>query len=120
MGEAMVMRDAERAFRDWRRSKRTKEIPEQLWANAVRVASVHGLTKTCERLRLNPTRLKERCERAASGRGFVELAASELRLAEELVVELEDAAGTRLRLVLRGASVEAVTAAAKELWSATR
>ena len=116
------MEDAERAFRSWRRSRRTSSgrIPDELWAQAARVASVHGVTETAERLRLNGTRLKERCERDGRGRGFVELAASELPLTGESVVELEDAAGSRLRVVLRGASVEAVTAAAKELWGAAR
>jgi hypothetical protein len=120
MDETRELDEAERAFGEWRRNKRTKEIPEQLWARAVRVASVHGLTRTATRLRLNATRLKERCEGEVSGGGFVELAASELKLGDESVVEIEDAAGARLRLVLRGASLAAVTAAAKELWSATR
>jgi hypothetical protein len=121
MGEIRMV-DAERAFRSWRRSRRASggRIPEELWARATSVASVHGVTKTAERLGLNSTRLKERCELEASGRGFVELAASELPLAGESVVELEDASGSRLRLVLQGASVAAVTAAAKELWGATR
>jgi hypothetical protein len=95
-------------------------IPEELWGLAVRVASVHGVTKTAARLRLNGTRLKERCALDAQGTGFVELAASELSLAGESVLELESAEGSRLRLVLRGASVASVTAAAKALWSVMR
>ena len=117
------MADAERAFQSWRRGRRTsggKAIPEQLWAEAVRMAGVHGVTKTAERLRLNGTRLKERCARAERGTGFVELAASELPMSSECVVEIENAAGSRMRLVLRGASIAAVTAAAKELWGAVR
>ena len=113
------MGEAERAFRDWRRNRRTREISEELWARAARVASVHGVTKTATRLRLNSTRLKERCELEAREGGFVELAASELPLGGESVVELERASGSRLRLVMRGASVAAVTAGAKELWGAT-
>jgi hypothetical protein len=114
------MDDVERAFDEWRRDKRTKEIPEALWERAVRAASVHGLTTTAQRLGLNYARLKERCERDTRDTGFVELAASELPLGGESVLELENAAGFRLRLVLRGASLTAVTAVAKELWSATR
>jgi hypothetical protein len=122
MGAESGLKDAERAFQGWRRSRRTScgRIPEELWAKAASVARVHGVTKTAERLRLNGTRLKERCELEAEGRGFVELAASELPLAGEFVVELENADGVRLRLLLRGAPVEVVITAAKELWSASR
>jgi len=122
MGAEIRIEDAERAFRSWRQGRRASggRIPEELWEQAASVASVHGVTKTAERLRLNGTRLKERCEREARGRGFVELAASELPHPGEFVVELEDAAGFRLRVVLRGVSIATVTAAAKELWSMTR
>lgn len=122
------MEEAERAFREWRRRRgggaggAGKEIPDELWVQAVEVARVHGLTRTASRLRLNQTRLKHRCESAARGKGaFVELSANELpSSASEFVVELEDDSGIRLRVVLRGVSITAVTAAAKELWSVIR
>ena len=120
MGADVRLEDVARAFRGWRRDKRTKGIPEELWARAAGAAHEHGVTETARRLRLNHARLKERCERERRDVGFVELAASELPLAGESVVELEDGAGMRLRLVLRGASVAEVTAAARELWSTTR
>jgi hypothetical protein len=119
--------DAERAFQDWRRQRVTgAAIPEALWERAADVARVHGVARTARRLRLNQTRLKHRCDAVPQGRvDFVEIRASELTANEhmvvgESVVELEDATGNRLRLVLRGASVAAVTAAAKELWGSAR
>lgn len=119
MGARDGLDDAERAFVAWRRDRFSgTQIPEELWDQAVMAARVHGLTTTAKRLRLNQTRLKQRCEE--QGRGFVELAASELPLAGESIVELEDAAGTRMRLVLRGVPVAAVTAAAKALWGVAR
>jgi len=122
MGGEVELEEAARAFRLWRQGGRASggRIPDGLWARAARVANVHGVTKTAERLGLNSTRLKERCKIEARGRGFVELAASELAMTSEHVVEIESAEGSRLRLVLRGASVAAVTAAAKELWSVAR
>jgi hypothetical protein len=118
-GRGVALEVVERAFVAWRRHKLSgTEIPEELWEQAAAAARVHGVTATAKRLRLNQTRLKQRCEE--QGRGFVELAASELPLAGESVVELEDAAGMRMRLVLRGVPVAAVTAAAKELWGAAR
>lgn len=127
MGAEVGLAGAERAFENWRLSKKKrgqKTIPDGLWAMAANVARVHGVTKTAERLRLNPTRLKRWCEgeakSASDGVAFVELAASELPVAGESVVELEGSAGVRLRLVLRGTSVAAVTSVVKELWSAIR
>ncbi len=112
--------EAERAFEDWRQNKQSKAIPEELWTLAAGVARDHGVTRTAERLRLNPSRLKLRLARDARDTGFVELAASDLHLGGECVLEIDSAAGSRLRLLLRGASVAAVTATVKELWSATR
>jgi len=118
------LQEAERAFRDWRRTKRPgdpRPIPRELWELAVGVASSYGPTKTAQRLRLNYRELKLRCEaQAGSADGFVEVAPRELSLAGEAVVEVEDARGRRVRLVLRGLSAAEVTAAAKELWSIAR
>lgn len=120
MVQGMGIEDAERAFREWRRGRvHGAAIPEALWERAADVARVHGVGTTAQRLHLNQTRLKHRCE-ARSSAGFVEFAASELPPVGESIVELEDAAGNRLRLVLRGASVAVVTAAARELWGVTR
>jgi hypothetical protein len=117
--QRMGIDDAERAFREWRRGKVSgAAIPESLWERAADVARVHGVAATARRLHLNQTRMKHRCE-ARSDAGFVEIAASELPPVGESIVELEDAAGNRLRLVLRGAPIAAVTAAAKELWGVT-
>ena len=125
MQRAIRMEDAAQAFREWRRSRgggaggAGKEIPEEFWVQAVDLARVHGVGTTARRLRLNQTRLKHRCSSEAQRRvGFVELSASELPVAGEFVVEMEDDTGTRVRVVLRGVSVAAATAAAKELWSA--
>ena len=116
----MELEEVERAFLEWRRDRPTREIPEELWRRAADATHRHGLSETATRLRLNHTRLKERCERETRGAGFVELAAGELPFTGESIVEVEDGSGSRLRLVLRGASVTAVTAAAKELWSVMR
>lgn len=123
MDQGIRIEDVERAFRSWRRGKGAgspKAIPEELWEQAVALAGVYGPTATAQLLRLNYAKLKHRCEREPSNGGFVELAASELSHAGESVVELESAAGSRLRLVLHGASVATVTAAAKALWSVAR
>lgn len=122
MARAGDIGDTERAFRDWRRCRVVgAAIPEALWERAAEVARVDGVAETARRLRLNQTRLKRRCDDTArESVGFVELTANELSGAGESVVEIEEAGVRRLRVVLRGASVAAVTAAAKELWGAAR
>ena len=121
MVQRVGIEDAERAFQEWRRRRvGGAAIPAALWDRAVDVARAYGVGETARRLRLNQTRLKRLCDTAAQGSaGFVELRASELATAGESIVELEDGSGRRLRLVLRGASIVAATAAAKELWGAT-
>ncbi len=108
-----------------------------LWARAVALAQVHGAWKTTKRLGLNHEALKKRCLEATRAAAKVEatpLAPSptfvELPLAEivtgraasaaQAIVELEDATGARLRVVLPGAKPSEVAAVAGELWSARR
>jgi 8-oxo-dGTP pyrophosphatase MutT (NUDIX family) len=112
--------DVRRAFTRWRASKGRpgEPVPESLWARAVDAARVHGPTQTARRLGLNHSALKKRIDRAeSSAPDFVELPLG-LVSAPESTVELEDAAGARLRLVLPGAKPQEVAAAARELWGA--
>lgn len=113
--------DASRAFTRWRASRRPgKSVPDELWALAVEAARAHGIMAAARTLRLNPTRLKRRMDAEggdapAPAQAFVELPVS-LVGAPESIVELVDVAGSRLRLVLRGAKPHEVAAVACELW----
>lgn len=116
----------ERAFVGWRAKKSSRDrLPEALWAKAVDAARVHGTTRTAGLLRLNHSVLKRRVvERygapAEPAQAFVELPAisgAGLHVQQEATVEVEDAAGFRLRLVLRGLAPREAAAAARELWS---
>lgn len=108
-----------RGFANWRARKGTSEpVPEGLWASAVKAARVHGTTTTARRLGLNHSHLKSRLEgRKAPTQEFVELTAG-LAASAESVVEVEDGAGFRMRLHLRGGTPAEVAAAARELWAA--
>ena len=90
---------------------------------AVEGAGVHGVTEIARRLGLNHSELKRRCGEVSSSpvEGFWEIPSGGLPfVAQESVVEVEDASGSRVRLVLRGTSTAEVVAAAKELWSVSR
>jgi hypothetical protein len=111
---------AARGFADWRAKKGTGErVPEGLWTRAVEAARAHGTTTTARRLGLNHSVLKRRVDVAAPTQQFVEMSLSGIVAAgHEACVEVEDGAGFRMRLLLRGATPLEVAAAARELWRA--
>ncbi|MBL4844852.1 MAG: hypothetical protein JKY65_04930 [Planctomycetes bacterium] len=117
--------DVKRELTRWRASKewRGEPMPEALWARAVAAAQAHGRSKTARQLGLNHSVLKRRAEQNQAAPAFVELPLSDVfapRTETAPTIEVEDAAGTRLRLVLCGALPHEVAAAARELWSARR
>jgi hypothetical protein len=127
------LNEVAQAFGRWRAEKVGNEpLPESLWVQAAEAAREHGTTRTAQLLRLNHSALKRRVtagrgrEGAASAllpsRSFVELplaaGAGWPCPPREATLEVEDAAGFRLRLVLRGLEPREVAVAARELWSA--
>ena len=123
--------DVKRELARWRASKewRGEPMPEALWARAVAAARTHGRSKTARQLGLNHSVLKRRAEQSHAAPVFVELplgdvfgsrAELEPTIETASTIEVEDAAGSRLRLVLRGALPHEIAAAARELWSARR
>jgi hypothetical protein len=124
--------DVAQAFEQWRAEKVGKKpLPEALWAQATEAAREHGTTRTAQLLRLNHSALKRRLAADRGGKKaesalvpaqtFVELPSGASAgwpcPPREATLEVEDAAGFRLRLVLRGLEPREVAAAARELWS---
>ncbi len=118
-----VLARAQTRFRDWRR-KRTigARIPEPLWALAVKLASTHGACRTASALGLDYYSLKKRLE-AADGRqqavepAFVGLSAP-LAGGKQCTLELDDGAGSTLRIQLVGYDAADVAALSCSLWNA--
>lgn len=128
MGQVKLNQVAQ-AFGRWRAEKVANDpVPESLWAQAAEAAREHGTTRTARLLRLNHSALKRRvaADRGEAAGALVPSEAFvELPLAagagwpcapREATLEVEDAAGFRLRLVLRGLEPREVAAAARELW----
>lgn len=99
---------ARNEFDSWRASQVggvRGRIPEHLWGLAVRLASEYGIGATQQVLRLNRKNLKERMERAGVGPEglepptFVELG-NNLASPGGQVVEIESAAGWKMRVEL--------------------
>ena len=110
-------------FQAWRqRGKGRGRIPDVLWTLAVRLASVHGVSRTAMALGLDYYSLKNRAEAAAAeppaaGPVFVELPAPPV-VAKQCLLELNNAAGDSLRVQLLGYDTADVAALARAVWSA--
>jgi hypothetical protein len=107
-----------RRFERWRRSRRRgTRIPESLWASAVNLAGTCGIHRTAKALRVDYYGLKKRVEqqgafscrlpsRLSAEEGsvpaFVELALPAETGCGQCILELEDAAGSKMRVELRG------------------
>jgi hypothetical protein len=93
-----------------------------LWHAAVKVAAEHGLNRTAQALKLDYYSLKKRLEEAAASSParplFVELPPAPVATVSECVIELEDAAGSRLRVQLKGQNAPDLLALSRSFWNA--
>lgn len=108
----------------WRRRReRGDRIPEELWREAVALASECGVSKAASLLSLDYYGLKRRLAEAAAGSRaeFVEVPLPGiLGGAGECVVEIEEGDRRRLRVELKGAATAAVEDVARALWGIGR
>ena len=118
-------------FAKWRRTRALgTRIPESLWALAVELATSYGVCQTAVTLRLAYYDLKRRVAATAlpSGRScasspipaLIELAPSTIATPGECVIEFENAAGSRMRVHLRGSHVPDLLALSGSLWNSQR
>jgi len=124
-------------------------IPDSLWARAVAMAGAYGINRTAKALRVGYYALKERVEeKAAAARDVPEggAAATFLEVAPaadhgrsaptmqawcpvgartvpaggcECTLELEDAAGAKMRVHLKGAQAPDLAALSRSFWNPT-
>lgn len=96
----------------WRRTRTKWIVPPELWRLAVELAGRHGLNVTARALRLDYYSLKSRLGRpgpATSPKSsFVELVAQMPAVARECLVEIENGAGAKMRVDLKGDGVAEV------------
>ena len=117
----------QRRFAQWRRTrKRGARIPESLWALAVKLSATHGFHPTAKALGLDYYGLKKRVAQTAAtptvatppNGTFVELATPLLASPRECIIELENVAGARMRVHVKGGDAPDLVALARSLWSA--
>ena len=110
-------------FQAWRaRRKAGGRIPQSLWAVAVRLAKMHGVSRTAAALGLDYYRLKKRAEVAAgdprgSGPAFVELPAP-VMVAKRCRLELDNGSGATMRVHLVGYDAADIAALSRGFWGA--
>ena len=116
-----------REFDAWRRRRRGRSpIPPRLWGLAVEHAQAAGVHFTARRLRLNYYSLKQRVDGVGTFRvpgaravpAFVEVVPSSRPLAgsSECVVDLADARGATMRIVLKSAALPDLAALSQVFW----
>jgi len=114
----------EAGFQAWRGQRKVGErIPQPLWTLAVRLAKVHGVSRTVAALGLDYYSLKKRAESAAtpaqsSGPAFVELTSPVMGLARQCRLALDNGSGATLRVELVGYDAADVEALSRSLWNA--
>ena len=113
-------------FERWRKTHRTRSrIPDSLWAAAVKLVGRYGLHRTGRALHLDYYSLKQRVEQrstvaadlpeSAPAAAFLELAPVADR--GECTVELEDAAGAKMRVHLKGTAMPDLAALSRSFWN---
>ena len=123
-----LMRAAAR-FANWRRNRAIgARIPKALWASAVRLAGQFGISRTATCLKLDYYELKRHLESvtppaiqtslAKQTPAFVEWPASSLPTPAECVIELENAAGSKMRVQLKGSHTPDFVALSDAFWNA--
>jgi hypothetical protein len=112
-----------RRFQAWRQRRSLgSRIPRPLWALAARLANRHGVSRTAAVLGLDYYSLKKWVENAAreapaNPPAFVELPAPVV-LSRQCQFELDNGAGTTLRLHLVGYDAADIATLARGVWNA--
>ena len=126
-GVPLPLLRAAKRFEDWRQSHPIgTRIPKALWALAVKLATTYGVSQTATVLRLNYYDLQKRRQAGVAQPdpaatpspvpAFIELAASTLVGPTECIVEFENAAGSKMRVHLKGAQTPDLVALSGSFW----
>jgi hypothetical protein len=110
-------------FEAWRRQRKGGgRIPRSLWAQAVQLASNHGISRTAAVLGVDYYSLKKQTEVAAGKPqstgcpAFIELS-SPVMLGKRCLLELVNGAGASMRVQLVGYDTVDVESIARSLWN---
>lgn len=125
------LENTRRRLEQWRqRHQAPTPLPESLWAEAVKLAGRHGVSRTARALGVGYYSLKERVDKetscsaagspAAGAAAFLELAVSPRSGTGECILEWEDAGGGKMRVHLKGVEVPDLVALSRSFWEGRR
>jgi len=135
MGRSDLPRDLVRArsrFQAWRELGTGGPIPPSLWKSAIRLASIHGVSRTAATLRLDYYTLRQRVHAAgrvqaaqaagdeaqSSTPAFVEVATPPMVFGTQCRFELDKGAGVIRRMCLVGYDAAEIEMLARRFWNA--
>ena len=114
-------------FKHWRQTRKSRRepIPRQLWQAAAQLAGRYSINDISKALRLNYTDLKNhvhgRCcketAKTASSAAFIELGCRPSLFESECIVEMEDRAGSKMRMCFKGQTNFDLLELGKAFWS---
>ena len=113
------------AFAQWRSSvPRPSPIPEELWSQAVELATTRGVSPVARALKPDYNRLKQRMQAGAVAPApeppaFVELSLGVPAAPRGCTLALSDGHGRSLRIEWTGGTPGELSALAERLWEAT-
>ena len=115
-----------RRFELWRRTHRARSrISDALWAAAAKLAGSYGICLVAKALRVDYYSLKARfeqepaCAAELPRERFLELPSPSTASLGECTVEWEDAAGSKMRVYLKGFHAPDLAALGRSFWNST-
>jgi hypothetical protein len=113
-------------FERWRSTHRARSrISDSLWAAAAKLAGCYGICQTAKALRVDYYSLKARFEQETANVAdqpqgtFVELPLPATASLGECTVDWEDAAGSKMRVHLKGFHAPDLAALGRSFWNPT-
>ncbi len=118
-------------FERWRHSREGRaRIPDSLWASAVKVANVYGVSRTARALGVNYYALKDRVEQESAAEAdapeetnedgpaatFIELAPLAPTGSCQCTLELENADGAKMRVHFQGQQAPDLALLSQSFW----
>ena len=113
---------ARNRFHAWRGQRKLGErIPQPLWALAVRLAKLHGVSRTATVLGVDYYSLRKRtgtatAQRQSNAPAFVEWP-SPILIGKECRFQLDNGAGATMRVQLIGYDAAEIQALARSFWN---
>ncbi len=110
MGQTSTLEDVRQQFSTWRKNKTSKRTPKKLWQAAVDLHKVEGLSihRVSQALHLNFNDFKKQIAnnnvpaiQDAQVPAFIELGSHSVS-PSECIVEMENTAGSKMRMIFKG------------------